>query len=719
MSLTLQRLDYINLGQINQKCMELLPAKDGQTQKVVVADQSGHLTVFGVKKGTPSILFKAPLQKTANVLTLGGQLGSPLDKIFSVVQSEVKAFNRKGKNFLSFSSGMSGQVNSCAIKGSSMFLASDHVYNRFVDLKETDYYLLTDKINSLCVLNTSDSDMRAVLACQDRLLRVLEGSQLQYEVEVPGNPTYVILLNRIGGYSGEEVVYGTSDGQLGVITLGRASPDHGWSHLNELGRGGVTCIDFYKIYGPDEPECMLVGRDDGYVEVFTLSDFEDPKLVFSFCANESVTAVRGGQVNSSGVDEIVVTTYKGWVFGLTPEMQDVIIHSSDAPLPIVVNDTQTQKVAELESEIKDMQTNLAKEKEKFQQLSANAKSGQAYSAAAPFSVNEKFVLSREDASYIMALETQVSLDVILMQSDVPIDIIDSDKSSAVMSTSECDPSEGNFMLVTFRCQANTTRFEVKLRTIEGQYGTLKVYVTPKTQPKFCQVLEYVIKPLSLHQRSHYIDEDKKYNTLTIEGQFSMSDMHSWVRFCLPEVSERPPATEPATLNFVSVFLDTDLSFTYEKNKAVFKSDNISTIAILKDVISREAIKRKVALNANVVMNDATITHVLNLIHPKMEYQIMLAKKVQLIDGLKDLQMQEDDLNFLAPEYQEIIEQEQKIRSEYTRQPAHLERLYGMVTDLFIDKFKFKGINVRNKVDELTAVLDAYDLQSLITFFNKF
>ena len=64
-----------------------------------------------------------------------------------------------------------------------MFLASDHVYNRFVDLKETDYYLLTDKINSLCVLNTSDSDMRAVLACQDRLLRVLEGSQLQYEVE--------------------------------------------------------------------------------------------------------------------------------------------------------------------------------------------------------------------------------------------------------------------------------------------------------------------------------------------------------------------------------------------------------------------------------------------------------------------------------------------------------------------------------------------------------
>ena len=258
-------------------------------------------------------------------------------------------------------------------------------------------------------------------------------------------------------------------------------------------------------------------------------------------------------------------------------MQDIIVHTSDAPLAVVVNETQAQKVSVLQNEIKEMQTNLHKEKEKFQQISSSAKSGQAYSAAAPFSVNQKFELSREDSSYILAIETQVSLDVILLQSDVPVDIIDSEKSSAVKSNSECDPSEGNFLLVTFRCQANTTRFEVKLRSIEGQYGNLKVYVTPSTQPKFCQVLDYVIKPLSLHQRSHYIDENKHYNTLTIEGQFSISDMHSWIRFCLPEVSERPPASESITLNYVSVFLDTDLSIVYQRNRAVFKSDSISTI----------------------------------------------------------------------------------------------------------------------------------------------
>ena len=48
----------------------------------------------------------------------------------------------------------------------------------------------------------------------------------------------------------------------------------------------------------------------------------------------------------------------------------------------------------------------------------------------------------------------------------------------------------------------------QIRSIEGQYGTLQAYVTPRIQPKTCQVRQYLIKPLSLHQRSHCIDQDR-------------------------------------------------------------------------------------------------------------------------------------------------------------------------------------------------------------------
>lgn len=34
------------------------------------------------------------------------------------------------------------------------------------------------------------------------------------------------------------------------------------------------------------------------------------------------------------------------------------------------------------------------------------------------------------------------------------------------------------------------------------------------------------------------------------------------------------------------------------------------------------------------VNEESIPYTLNLIHPKLEYQLLLAKKVQLIDALK-------------------------------------------------------------------------------------
>jgi len=112
-----------------------------------------------------------------------------------------------------------------------------------------------------------------------------------------------------------------------------------------------------------------------------------------------------------------------------------------------------------------------------------------------------------------------------------------------------------------------------------------------------------------------------------------------------------------------------------------------------------------------------VVHTLNLIHPKLEYQLLLAKKVQLIEGLKELQMHEQDIGFFAPEYQKILDDSENLQAEYKKQPCHLERLYGMITDLYIDKFKFKGMNVKNKVPNLLEVLDNYDLQNLVDFFE--
>jgi len=43
---------------------------------------------------------------------------------------------------------------------------------------------------------------------------------------------------------------------------------------------------------------------------------------------------------------------------------------------------------------------------------------------------------------------------------------------------------------------------------------------------------------------------------------------------------------------------------------------------------------------------------------------------------------------------------------------------GMITDLYIDKFKFKGQNMKGRVPALLEVLDNYDLQTLVQFFEQ-
>lgn len=47
-------------------------------------------------------------------------------------------------------------------------------------------------------------------------------------------------------------------------------------------------------------------------------------------------------------------------------------------------------------------------------------------------------LSSADASYTLSLECQAPIDNVLLTSDVPIDLLDVERNSAVVSYSACD-----------------------------------------------------------------------------------------------------------------------------------------------------------------------------------------------------------------------------------------------------------------------------------------
>lgn len=59
------------------------------------------------------------------------------------------------------------------------------------------------------------------------------------------------------------------------------------------------------------------------------------------------------------------------------------------------------------------------------------------------------VLNREDASYLLTLEVESPIDTILIQSDVPIDLLDVERNSAVVSYSECEPEVSLILIMGF------------------------------------------------------------------------------------------------------------------------------------------------------------------------------------------------------------------------------------------------------------------------------
>lgn len=65
-----------------------------------------------------------------------------------------------------------------------------------------------------------------------------------------------------------------------------------------------------------------------------------------------------------------------------------------------------------------------------------------------------------------------------------------------------------------------------------------------------------------------------------------------------------------------------------------RSDNISALTLAREVISREATQRGTPLTINFTLNDQTIAHFIDLLHPRIEKQLRLARQAALLDSVQ-------------------------------------------------------------------------------------
>lgn len=150
--------------------------------KVAVGDQDGVILLFSIRKDVPTIHFKTLPVEKIRCIQLGGAagnfcfilnfkfpnswlfilVGTVPDKIFAASETKVRAFNKKGKLFLTFESSLTEPIKSMFVIGNHLLLCGNHVYNHYRDCKDIGSYLCGDMIvdvAAICPRNVSQSNV--------------------------------------------------------------------------------------------------------------------------------------------------------------------------------------------------------------------------------------------------------------------------------------------------------------------------------------------------------------------------------------------------------------------------------------------------------------------------------------------------------------------------------------------------------------------------------
>ncbi|KAF0980758.1 hypothetical protein FDP41_013241 [Naegleria fowleri] len=713
------RLDLLKTSSVSSDCLKLFPVGKKKTQRVVVGDNDGSLQAFSIKKGAVNTTFKTISQ---NKPVKGVQIHK--NRVFYSYGQVVKGVTKKGKEFYRLDSNISEDATRMVIRVPGLWIGGNYILYHYVDSVEKGFYMSPDRINTVIpYFDCGDSvNDKAILGCQDRKLRVVCNTDCVAQYATEGAVTS-LLLNE----ESNSLIYGTETGQVIELDFKASSnPTIAWKIEGEKGSVNEMCK--YDING-DGNEELIVARNDGTLEVYSFIDPSQPTRLLKKTIDESITCVTAGKIISPEDEDILVSTFSGRVLAFTSHQYSAT-ESSNLNLPFNIMDdkkkivgiTKSQRIINLQKELESLDEKLSKVKQNYSKMSSEI-----VAVHCEYETKASFILDAKEAYYRLHVESDVHMDMIIIRSEIALDLLDSSGDNNVV-VSNITPDEkkdsSTKFSATFRFTDNCKRIEVLFRTYEGKYGPIEVYIIPKLHPKISKFHMFNVKPLSLHER--LVDEqrakpvvgNRPLNKLIVSGSFSLSEVHSWIGLCVEGIPDKITEDE-MTYYFHSTFQNTCLIIKLKRGEAVIETDNITAISVIEEVITKAATERKTKVNISFEINDHTFGHSISLLYPKLEYQLNLSEKIKLIDALKEIQVQEEDLSFLSPEYKSILDESDQLLEDSKYQTKRLDFLNEILIRMFMDCLKFKRKNAQQYLPPFKQLLESrkYQLDTLISSFK--
>ena len=199
--------------------------------------------------------------------------------------------------------------------------------------------------------------------------------------------------------------------------------------------------------------------------------------------------------------------------------------------------------------------------------------------------------------------------------------------------------------------------------------------------------------------------------------------------CIPEVPEKLSFTQPDVESeifyYVSTMTKSILICNCGNGVINLTSDNVSTISILKDFLTREATRLSVQIEIKVKIVEKSLAVVLANVYPRIKGLILEKQRHNLFDAISDLQTIDADIASELVRDLNIDSKDgnTKFDSNFdtNRQDVMfgLDRIYGIITDLFIDHHKLNGGSISNlvtmakqKLSEMIAMIESIVLETI-------
>lgn len=602
---------------------------------------------------------------------------------------------------------MTEPISSMFVHGNELHLTGEHMYCHYVDNKEQPFYVSKDRLFDLCPItipglplsHAASAGPVALLACGDRALRVVVGKVTMCEVPLEVLPTSLCPLDDHEG----GVVFGTACGRIGSVTISAAEQSRLWLTENPQKLGAVTAIAHTNALL--KTPSIVVGHECGTVTVWILGA-SIPHLQTLVRVGSAVTSVAIGVFSQNTTPDVIVGTYSGAVVGFAAVTHEEV-------------ETNTQFYAD---RLVTIATEVASLKAKLKSAQADAQSDGAQRALAStaklpeLDIRASLTLDSTNAAYLLTLELAVSIEMITFLADVDVSLIVASGTTAAVA---CNSATSGGLLACYTCEPGTTRLQFIVRSAEGQYGTLEVSIVPQLRPRTCCRRQFPICALSLHERvSDTLDESLPLSTVVLEGQFGAGDIHTWLGRCFSDLS--PTVSSPrTTLVYVSTLVGTSVEVVYEDGHALLRSDCLTTLAILRDTISKEATLNSVHMNMSSNPNLDSVPHCLRFMIPKFEYHLRIAQQFHVLDPLKELVAHENNIEFLTFEQQRLLEQSVVIEQKHAAQPHHLRCLHDTVVRLYSDMCAFQRRNPKGGSGRLGVLLQSqFTVEDLIEAFAQ-